>query len=439
VDFGGYRPHYQGHGTKTVGGRGGEVRRVSNGPQLAEAVKARAGCVNTPESCGRIVIFDASGNYDGMGGQLTINSPYLTIAGQTAPDDGVTLINTRFVIDTNDVVVQHIKIRKPPTQLNACSIGEAGDGGDNSHVFNIVYDHVTCSWSVGSNTLLVAGPGSHDVSLLDVLVGEGTWYSGDGGVNAGIGHHNTVARSVFTQAWARQPIFGNSGGRGDIITQRAIFNNINYNGTDQNIGGGALAGFFGNLDGDGLNPIQEENVLINNYSKVGQDSGGSPAFLAFSKRTADHVLTFLQGNQGQGVTSLENDGQWTGTICGAYGSYQNVATCGPGSNMRTNELFQWFKDFQFVIIPPEEMFDSILATAGSRPKNRDDADERMINDIRNGTGSHFFHPDSIVMPQLETQTRACTLPTDIVATSNGRNTLDEYLESDSTCGAKRLE
>lgn len=438
-DFGGYRPSYQGHGTKTVGGRSGEIRRVNTATQLIEAIRPRNGCNNTPSTCSRIVIFDTSGNYDGIG-QLSITSPFLTIAGQTSPDDGVTLTNTRLLIDTHDVVIQHIKVRKPPYQVNACSIGEAGDGGDNSHVYNVVLDHVTCTWAEGSNVLLVAGPGSHDVSILDSLVGEALWPMGWGGVGAGIGHHNTIARNVFTQSWGRQPIFGNSGGRGDIITQRAIFNNINYNGTDSNPGGGTLSAFFGDLDGDGLNPQSEENVLINNYSKLGPDSGGNSAILTFSKRQSDHMLTFLQGNIGQGITGPDGDGQWNSTLCGSYGSYTNVATCGPSSNMRTNQIFSWFNTFEFVIIPSDQVFDSVLSTAGSRPKNRDSADEKMINELRNATGTHFLAVTDITIPSLRTQTIPCVLPSNPTApTTNGRNALDDYLESDSVCGARRLE
>lgn len=155
TDFGGYRPHYQGHGTRTPGGRGGEIRRVSTAQQLQAAVQPRAGCTDTPQTCARIIVFDASGNYD-VGGQLAITTPYLTIAGQTAPDDGVTLTHTRFLIDTHDVVVQHLRVRQPPVSLNACSIGDAGDGGPNDHVHDVVFDHVTCTWSLDVNNLLVA-------------------------------------------------------------------------------------------------------------------------------------------------------------------------------------------------------------------------------------------------------------------------------------------
>ena len=437
-DFGGYRPHYQGHGTTTPGGRGGEIRRVSNASQLAEAVKGRAGCANTPASCARIVIVETSGNYDGFGGQLTIDSPFLTLAGQTAPDDGITLINTRLLVDTHDVVIQHLKVRKPPRSLNACSIGEAGDGGDNSHIANVVFDHVTCTWAEEVNNLLVAGPGSHDVTILDSLIGEGLWPGGWGGIGAGIGYRNTVARTLFTQHWARQPIWG-------APTELALLNTISYNGTDNTPGGNTLPAFYGDADGDGSAGSAGSAAIVNNIQLPGPDSGSARAFLGLSKKQASidaGSRIYLDGNQGPGITGPSGDQQWAGTICtGTYGSYTNAATCGVSSNMRTNSPPPWFTDQRFVIIPTTEVVNRVLAGAGSRPKNRDAADNRMIADVTNRTGTHYLSVDKITIPTITAQTRACQLPADphAVIDAVGRTRLEQYLESDPICGARRLE
>jgi hypothetical protein len=431
TDYGGYRPHYQGHGTRTSGGRFGEIRRVNDAAGLVNAVRVRNGCNNTPETCARIIVFDASGNYS-IGGQLTIDSPYLTMAGQTAPNDGVTLVNTRLLIDTNDVVIQHVKVRMPPRSLNACSIGDAGDGGDNSHVYNVVYDHVTCTWANEVNNLLVAGPGSHDVSILDSLVAEGLWPNSLGGIGAGIGYKNTVMRSVFSNHWSRQPIWGSP-------AELALINNVTYNGTDNTYGYDTLPAFYGDADGEGNAPGAEQTAIVNNVLIAGPNSGGVSHILGISKKQGSvdaSAKIYMSGNQGPGITV----DQWSATVCiGSYGTYPNAATCGPSSNMRTDTPFDWFTTYKFVVMPTNDVFNKVLENAGARPKNRDTADNRMISDIRNGTGTHFLSESSVQLPQLNVTTRACNLPSNPNEMVGMRTKIEEYLESDSTCGAQRLE
>jgi hypothetical protein len=442
TDFGGYRPHYQGHGTRTPGGRGGEIRRVATPSQLQQAVQPRAGCQDTPETCARVVLFEASGTWD-LGGQLAITSPYLTIAAQTAPDDGVTLVNTRFLIDTHDVVVQHLKIRRPPRSLNACSIGDAGDGGDNSHVHDVVYDHVTCTWSEEVNNLLMAGPGSHDIALLDSLVAEALWPNKLGGIGAGITYRATVARTLFSQQWSRNPIWGSP-------AQLALYNSVSYNGTNNAHGYDALPAFYGDADGDGSDGAGEETVLVNNVLIPGPDSGPVPALLGLSKK-ADSIAAgakiYLAGNQGPGITGPEGAGQWAATVCvGSYGTYANAATCGANSNMRTDTPFTWWLQAQPVVLPTSDVLAHVLAHAGARPANRDAADLRMIADVQQGTGTHFLDASSVVMPTLRAQTRTCAGPTDphgpgtrTLADGTRNTVLEDWLESDPACGARRLE
>lgn len=435
-DYGGYRPHYQGHGTTTPGGRGGEIRRVSSAAGLQEAVRARPGCQDTPQTCARIVIFDASGNYN-LGGQLTIDSPYLTLAGQTAPNDGVTLVNTRFLIDTHDVVVQHLRIRQPPRSLNACSVGDAGDGGDNSHVHHVVLDHVTCTWANEVNNLLVAGPGSRDVALLDSFVAEALWPGGLGGIGAGIGYKNTVARSVFSQHWSRQPIWGSP-------AELALFNNVTYNGTNNEWGNDTLPAFYGDADGEGSAGTGESTVIVNNVLIAGPDSGGVRAILGLSKKQDSidaGARIYMAGNQGPGIGGSQDD-QWAATVCaGSYGTYPNAATCGPQSNVRANEPPAWWNTFKFVVMPTNDVFVKVLQNAGARPRNRDSADTRMIADVMNGTGTHYLDVSSVQMPNISATTRACQIPADPngVVDEVGRTRIEVYLESDSQCGARRLE
>jgi hypothetical protein len=454
-DFGGYRPHFQGFGAQSAGGRGGPVCQASNYAQLAACVAPRQGCDGTAARCARIVAFDTSGTYDGGGGQLAITSPYLTIAGQTAPSategscqancsgaGGVTLANVRLLVDTHDVVIQHLRVRRPPRQLNGCSIGDAGDGGRNDHVYNVIADHLTCTWADEVNNFLVASPGSHQILLTDSLIAEGLWPNAWGGIGAGIGHDATVVRNVFSQHYSRQPIWGSP-------TQTILANNVSYNGTDSTPAGDTLPAFFGDADADSGGGT-EETVILNNVQIAGPNSGGVRALLGLSKKSESvpQSRLYLSGNSGPGLAG-EGDGQWNGTVCGNYGStYTNAATCGPGSNLRTNTPFPWFTALNFVLIPTASVRDAVLANAGARPRDRDAADLRMLDDIVKGTGTHFLNWESIQnlggMPTIATRTRTCDPPADgpgsrILADGSANTRVDDWLESDSSCGAQRLE
>ena len=100
-------PGALGWASKTPGGRGGRIIRVTNlnseGPgSLREAIEA-----DGP----RIVVFEVGGVIDLGKKTLRLRNPFITIAGQTAPSPGVTLIKGGMDITTHDVIVQHIRVR----------------------------------------------------------------------------------------------------------------------------------------------------------------------------------------------------------------------------------------------------------------------------------------------------------------------------------------
>jgi hypothetical protein len=444
TDHGGYRPHFQGFGATTRGGRGGEVRIIGSldASQLAAAVAARPGCVNTWETCARTVVFSVSGTADASAlGQVTVTSPFLTVAGQTAPAGGYTLRGARFLVDTHDVVVQHLRIRRPPVSLNACSIGDAGDGGDNSHVQNVIFDHVTCSWAQDVNNYLQAGPGSSNILLAHSLIYEGLWTGALGGIGAGVGGDATLIGNVFAEHWSRQPIWGSP-------CRIVAINNLSYNGTDNSPSNDTLPAFFGDADGDGSSPSLCQSMLLWNVLVPGPDSGGAHAFLGFSKKQGSidaGSRAYLEGNAGPGVTGAGGDQQWAATVCGNYGAqYQNAATCGPGSNMRSNTPFPWFDAFQMAPLTTT-VVQTVLAQVGARPLDRDAADRRVLADIQAGTGTHYLDWAAIEarggMPVIPSKAVTLQLPANPTAPGSrtlqdgSHNTVLDWLEQE----ARKLE
>lgn len=131
-------PGAEGFGRFAQGGRGGDVYHVTNldddGPG-----SLRYGIENMDGP--RTIVFDISGTIL-LNDRIRIENPNLTIAGQTAPKDGITLANDGFYVQADDVIIRYIRFR----------LGDQSGGDDDAVSINrgsnIIFDHVTASWSI---------------------------------------------------------------------------------------------------------------------------------------------------------------------------------------------------------------------------------------------------------------------------------------------------
>lgn len=103
-------PGAEGFGTTTTGGRFGDVYHVTNlSPDAKSAGSFAYGVATVPQQ-GRTIVFDVSG-YIPISGKLTLNRGNVTIAGQTAPGDGIGLQGGTFLISASDVIIRHVRFR----------------------------------------------------------------------------------------------------------------------------------------------------------------------------------------------------------------------------------------------------------------------------------------------------------------------------------------
>jgi hypothetical protein len=139
-------PGVEGYGEKSLGGRGGQIIKVTNlndngNGSLRACVEASG-----PRTC----IFTTGGTIT-LNNPLTVSNPYLTIAGQTAPGGGITLRKASggelFLIKTHDVITRYLTVRPGPGGENH-GYQIASSGGS---VSNVVIDHNSISWGVDSN------------------------------------------------------------------------------------------------------------------------------------------------------------------------------------------------------------------------------------------------------------------------------------------------
>ena len=105
-------PGAEGGGMYTAGGRGGKVLVVTNlnddGPGSFRWACEQGGA--------RIIVFNVCGIIN-LKTPIILRAPYVTIAGQTAPGDGVCIAGESFQVNTHDVIVRHMRFRRGNTHV----------------------------------------------------------------------------------------------------------------------------------------------------------------------------------------------------------------------------------------------------------------------------------------------------------------------------------
>jgi hypothetical protein len=170
-------------GAETDGGIDGTVVRVTS--LAAEGPGSLKAALQTKGP--RLVIFDVGGVIDLGGRTLTVREPHLTLAGQTAPDPGITLIRGGLIVETHDVVIQHIAVR--PGDDGPAGTEWAPDAlgvrrGNAGPVHDVVFDHCSATWAIDEN-LSTSGPGdvedgsltAHDITIRNCLIAEALSHS----------------------------------------------------------------------------------------------------------------------------------------------------------------------------------------------------------------------------------------------------------------------
>jgi len=131
-------PGAAGFGMETPAGRGGEIYKVTNLNDSGPGSLRRALEAENP----RIVVFEVSGTID-LDRRIEIKSPFITIAGQTAPSSGI-WIRGNIIILTHDILIQHLTIRCGESEDYSDPISIGYYGG--FPTYNIVIDHVSFGW-----------------------------------------------------------------------------------------------------------------------------------------------------------------------------------------------------------------------------------------------------------------------------------------------------
>src|SRR3954451_18590155 len=228
-------PGAAGWGAQSGGGRPGRTPRANNlhaaGPgSFRAAVEARGP---------RIVVFEVGGVIDLGLTTLDIREPFLTIAGQTAPSPGITIIRGGIDVHGHDVIIRHLRIRTGVSGQARRSGWEA-DALSTVGAYNVIVDHCTMTWALDEN-LSASGPRfegrtvadwrrgtSHDITfsynLLAEGIAEGSHPKGEHSKGSLI-HDNVtdilIYRNIYAHNMERSPLL--KGGVHAAVINNLIF------------------------------------------------------------------------------------------------------------------------------------------------------------------------------------------------------------------------
>lgn len=352
-------PEAEGYGKNTVGGRGGAVYEVTNlndsgAGSLRAAVQA---------SGPRIVVFRVSGTIL-LNSALNISNPYITIAGQTAPGDGICIRRHTLNINADQVIIRYIRVRYGDEVQNDA------DAVSMRYRKNIILDHVSASWGDDETLSLYHG---ENITVQWCMISEtlnrgGTHgFAGIWGSQYSTFHHNLVAHCV-----SRNMRFASGCGYTDYR------NNVIYN-WDYNSAYGAEAH---QVNDSRIPPIEFSQVnMVNNYYKPGPatESAVNARIVNPSYRDVktDYGQFYLAGNHVVGNATVTAN-NWNGGVNpqGGSGDIPLVKLDDPWPAMAITEQ------------TAPDAYASVLAHVGCSKPVRDSVDARVISEVSAGTATY---------------------------------------------------
>ena len=358
-------PGAEGGGMYSFGGRGGRVIVVTNlnddGPGSFRAACEAAGP--------RIVIFNVAGIIR-LTDRIRVRAPYITIAGNTAPGDGVCIAGNTVELETHDIVIRHMRFRR-----GAMDAADRNDAFGGNPVGNLMIDHVSASWGLDENMSMYrhmyrppgGGPElklpTVNVTIQHSIFSEAlnTYHHAFGSTIGGL--NSTFHRNLWANNTGRNPSVGMYG-------DFTFVNNVLFNYRHRTIDGGDQRSFFN---------------IINNYLKPGPGTPDSPVRFRLLKPESERSKTVIDnfgrahvsGNVVEGNPSVSRD-NWDG------GVQPEVRTLNRADVLAKIKAETPFAHAPLTITTAEAAFSYVLAHAGATLPVRDAVDQRVTAMVRDG-------------------------------------------------------
>ncbi|KEO74256.1 polysaccharide lyase [Anditalea andensis] len=365
-------PGAEGGGAYTPGGRGGKIYVVTSledsGPgTLREACESGGA---------RTIVFKVAGIIR-LNTPISIRAPYVTIAGQTAPGDGVVIAGETFAVDTHDVIIRHMRFRRGETDVTRRDDALGGDP-----MGNVIIDHCSVSWGLDENlsmyrNMFQANERSErqklptaNITIQNTISSEGldTYNHAFGSTVGGL--NSTLLRNLWANNVGRNPSIGMYG-------DFTFVNNVLFNWWNRTVDGGDFRSMFN---------------VINNYYKPGPITPDGSVRHRIIKPESGYMepktfgRAYVSGNLVEGNPEVSQN-NWKGgvQIAGVSDDEEKEHF----SYMKRDEPF---RVANYNVMPAEEAYEYVLENVGAVLPKRDPIDERIINQVRTG---EINYPDGL--------------------------------------------
>lgn len=350
-------PTAEGYGKYSKGGRGGVVYEVTNLNDSGEGSLRAAAEASGP----RTVVFRVSGTIV-LESPLSIKNPYITIAGQTAPGDGICLRKYPLNIGADHVIIRYLRVRMGDES------GDDYDAVSARYSKYIILDHLSASWSV-DETLSVYHCDS--ITVQWCIVSESMSHSnhvkgshGFGGIwgsHYGSYHHNLLAHHS-----SRNPRMASGSGNTDYR------NNVVYNWGYQSLYGGEEQQV-----GNEKFHFSNFNIVANYYKPGPATQPGEVSYRIAnpSFRNEDDLgKWYIVDNVVEGNQKVSED-NWNG----------GIQTKAPFQKFRLEKAWSSMPIIQQTA---EEAYKLVLETAGAILPRRDVVDTRILAEVKGGFATY---------------------------------------------------
>lgn len=383
-------PGAEGGGRFTTGGRGGEIYRVTNLDDYGRNETPIQGSLRygiEKSDQPRTIIFDVSGIIELKRGIYLADKPNLSIIGQTAPGDGITLKNYNFSLNLSqdskemNTIIRFLRIR-PGDKYE--DYAEDGMGG--RYFTNAIIDHVTTSWGVDETFAFYGCQNftaqwciaSESLNLSNHAKGAhgyGAMFSGD---NASFHHILLAHHGSRCPRISDMPEPGTEGA-GDHIGYFDVRNNVYYNWSEA--GFGSYGGKYGMFN------------LVNCYYKAGPATGtGSMAWRVLSSDPT--ARAYIEGNYMTASQDVTND-NWTNGVWSQFWRDLNPTE----EEMKAMRLSSPQPFSKVTNHTAEQAYEKVLEYAGASLR-RDIIDQRITNEVRTKTSTYTGSKDTNPRPGI---------------------------------------
>jgi hypothetical protein len=384
-------PGAEGYGMYTTGGRGGIVYYVTDTSDNATNPAVGTFRYGVEKLSGtRTILFKVSGTIS-LRNQIIIRNGNITIAGQTAPGDGICLKNYTIRLNASNIIVRYIRSRLGDVTAYVDDAMDANGSAPVVSIQNIIVDHCSLSWSIDE---VGSFYDNKNFTLQWSILSESLYHSVDpkgnhgyGGIWGGQGatfHHNLLAHNT-----SRNPRFCGARYTGDTINEIVdMRNNVIYN--------------WGNLNSSYGGEGGNQNI-VNNYYKPGPATPGSlttssatnkrnrilgytPYYYATDSKVYPDTLFggkfYVNGNYVEGYPDVTAD-NWTKGVQNDNTSYYRT-----GELMARNRLTSPVPFGNIRTQTATDAYLSVLDSVGAILPKRDTVDRRIIRETRTGTATY---------------------------------------------------